>query len=76
MKTNHRREFRDTGSFRDRSGQIVAKSRLTGKYGYIPNDFTNGHRGHAKAVSGAKKYVRSRDRQEGKRIVQKAMRET
>ena len=29
---------------------------------YIGNDFSNGHRGMAKAVSGAKKYVRTRIR--------------
>jgi len=28
----------------------------------IPNDFTNGHRGMAKAVKGAKKFVRTRVR--------------
>jgi hypothetical protein len=28
----------------------------------IPNDFTNGHRGMAKAVRGAKKFVRTRIR--------------
>lgn len=29
---------------------------------YIPNDFTDGHRGMARAVKGAKKYVRTRIR--------------
>ncbi len=62
MKTNHRRGFTDPGSFRDRSCQVVAVSRVSGKSASIPNDFTNGHRGHARVVRGAKKFVRASDR--------------
>jgi hypothetical protein len=38
----------------------------------IGNDFTNGHRGMAKAVRGAKKFVRSRIRTREKIIARKA----
>ena len=41
----------------------------------IGNDFSNGHRGMARAVAGAKKYVRSRTRFHEKTAVQKIMRE-
>lgn len=41
----------------------------------IGNDFSNGHRGMARAVAGAKKYVRSRTRFHEKAAVQKIMRE-
>lgn len=61
MKTNHQRNYKDEGSFRDRSCTTLV-SKLTGKEAYIGNDFTDGHRGHAKAVRGAKKFIRSRDR--------------
>ncbi len=43
-------------------------SKLSGKAASIPNDFTNGHRGHARAVRGAKKFIRSRDRLVTKKI--------
>lgn len=75
MKTNHQRGFRDDGSFQDRSCQAVASSGLTGKSASIGNDFTNGHRGHAKAVRGAKKFIRSRDRIANKQIAREAVRE-
>lgn len=61
MKTNHRRGFVDPGSFRDRSMEKWS-SRVSGKGTAIGNDFTKGHRGHARAVSGAKKYIRQSDR--------------
>lgn len=75
MKTNHRRDFRDPGSFRDRSCQVVAQSRVSGKSASIGNDFTNGHRGHAKAIRGAKKFVRTQDRIANKRATRQALRE-
>lgn len=62
MKHNHRRGYIDPGSFRDRGCQVIAASKITGKVAHIGNDHTNGHRGHAKAVRGAKKYIRTRDR--------------
>jgi len=73
MKTNHQRTFKDDGSFRSRSCQVIASSRLTGRFAEIGNDFTNGHRGHAKAVRGAKKFVRSRDRIANKRLAREAL---
>lgn len=75
MKTNHRRNFKDRGSFRDRSCSIIAKSRVSGKTTYIGNDFTKGHRGHAKAVRGAKKFIRTRDRIARNREVREALQE-
>jgi hypothetical protein len=41
----------------------------------IGNDFSNGHRGMAKAVAGAKKYVRSRIRAKEKCALGKIMRD-
>jgi hypothetical protein len=41
----------------------------------IGNDFTNGHRGAAKAKHGAKSYVRGQIRKEGKRIVKRQLEE-
>lgn len=41
----------------------------------IGNDFTNGHRGMAKAVKGAKKYVRTRTRFHEKAATQKMLKE-
>ncbi len=73
MKTNHRRSFKEPGSFRDRSCQTIAQSRVSGKSVGIGNDFTNGHRGHAKAVRGAKKFVRTRDRIANKQVARKAL---
>ncbi len=75
MKTNYQRGFRDDGSFRDRSCQMIAVSRLTGAHAAIGNDFTNGHRGQARAKAGAKKYVRTRDRVFGKRLARRALRD-
>jgi len=73
MKTNYQRGYTDPGSFRDRSCHVIAVSGVTGKYAWISNDFTNGHRGHAKAVRGAKKYIRSQDRFALKQLVRKAL---
>lgn len=75
MKTNHQRGFSDPGSFRDRSCEVIATSKLSGKMAAIGNDFTNGHRGHAKAVRGAKKFIRSRDRIANKRAAHEAQQE-
>jgi hypothetical protein len=52
---------------------VIATSRLTGRFAEIGNDFTSGHRGHAKAVRGAKKFVRSRDRIASKQLARKAL---
>lgn len=41
----------------------------------IGNDFTNGHRGMARAVKGAKKYVRSRTRFHENNATRKLMKE-
>lgn len=67
MKTNHGREFKDHGSFRDRSMEAWS-SKTSGAWARIGNDFTNGHRGHARAVSGAKKHIRGADRRYSKAI--------
>ncbi len=61
MKTNHQRGFIDSGSFRDRSMEVFT-SKLTGQKAYIGNDFCKGHRGHSRAIHGAKKRMRSTDR--------------
>lgn len=70
MKTNHQRNFKET--YRDYSaGPIRTKTTLavncelsgvcvTPKHPGF--DFSNGHRGKAKAKAGAKKFVRSRSR--------------
>lgn len=65
MKTNHQRGFKDSGSFRDKSMNSWYKLLPVGLgvvEANICNDFVNGHRGHARACSGAKKYVRTRFR--------------
>ncbi len=71
MKTNHRRSFKDPGSFRDRSCQTIATSTITGKSTRIGNDFIDSHRGHARSVRGAKKFIRTRDRIAHKLIAQR-----
>ena len=75
MKTNHRRDFIDSGSFRDRSSETVTRPRIAGGKSHknIGNDFTNGHRGHARAVRGAKDFVRSRDRIANKGIAREEL---
>jgi hypothetical protein len=76
MKTNHRRGYVDPGSFREHSCEVIMVSKITGKFACIGNDFTNGHRGHAKAVRGAKKYIRSRDRMANKQLAKAALEES
>jgi hypothetical protein len=70
MKTNHRRNFVDPGSFRDPSMRVLTKKLKTKavKAKKISNDFTNGHRGAAKSKNGAKKYLRIQERLEGKKL--------
>ncbi len=75
VKTNHRRGFIDPGSFRDRSCKRVAGSKISGAAAGISNDFTNGHRGQAKAKRGAKKFVRVMDRLYLKRELEKIEKE-
>ncbi len=65
MKTNHRRGFvakthRNSGGFA--TGSIAPISQRSIGSRSIGRDFTNGHRGMAKAKRGAKKFVRSRTR--------------
>jgi|WetSurSiteA1Bulk_404760.scaffolds.fasta_scaffold101055_2 hypothetical protein len=72
MKINHQRNFKDKGSFRDRS-MTQWSSRLSGAKAWIGNDFTNGHRGHAYAVHGAKAHIRHIDRQFLKCEIQQLM---
>lgn len=45
-------------------------------HAFIPNDFTDGHRGMARAVSGAKKFVRTRIRFHDNAATQRLARET
>ena len=73
MKTNHQRGYKDTGSFRQDRGGMT--SRVTGKSAVIGHDFTDGHRGQARATHGAKKYINSRDRVAHKRATLKASQE-
>lgn len=61
---NHRRSDRHT-SHRDKSMESWGdRGALSGVSvdASIPNDFTNGHRGMARAAAGAKKFVRTRIR--------------
>lgn len=69
MKTNHRRGYKDAGSFRDPPMSTLTK-RLTDRVAAaarIGNDFTDGHRGASRAKSGAKAYLRHQERLDGKR---------
>jgi hypothetical protein len=63
MKTNHQRNYVDPGSFRWRFD-------LAGS-----NDFTNGHRGHARAVHGAKKRVRVLSRLTNKELTRRELKD-
>ncbi len=74
MKTNHQRGFRDKGSFRDPS-MSVFETKLSDRAisTHIGNDFTNGHRGAAKSKAGAKKYLRTRARIDGKLVVKREL---
>ena len=77
MKTNHRRGFvakRHTdkamfciGTTAQLSDRTIGAS--------IGNDFSNGNRGMAKAVRGAKKFVRSRARFHENQATRRLMRE-
>lgn len=61
---NHRRSRRHT-SHTDKSMQGWSDRGALSGVGVsasIPNDFTNGHRGMARAAAGAKKFVRTRIR--------------
>lgn len=69
MKTNHRRNF-VAQKARDQSMWIGVKKLETKAVGaYISNDFSNGHRGMARAKRGAKKFLRNQERLEGKRML-------
>ena len=73
MKTNHQRGFRGY-THRDKSMQCWQRvSRFADKSfaACIPNDFTDGHRGMAHAVKGAKKYINSRFRFHEKMMLRK-----
>lgn len=62
MKTNHRRGFKaKTHTDKAMSG-YSDKGQIsdTSVGAWVANDFTNGNRGMARAVAGAKKFVRSR----------------
>ena len=74
MKTNHRRGFVDPGSFRDRSCETWT-SKLCGAGASIGNDFSNGHRGHARSVRGAKTHIRHSDRRFNRQLAAQALRE-
>lgn len=64
MKTNHRRGY-SAPSHADKAMQRWHRVSTIADASFgagIGNDFTNGNRGMARAVSGAKKFVRSRFR--------------
>ncbi len=69
MKTNHRRGFKDPGFFRDPS-MLKRTRKLSGRVvqAQIGNDFSRGHHGAARAKSGLKKFLRTRERQDGHRL--------
>lgn len=70
VKTNHQRQFKDDrGPDQQDSHHLFwfnrhpISSKISGKTaGYIGYEFTNGKRGAAKAIRGAKKFIRTRDR--------------
>ena len=69
MKTNHRRGFK-ASNHRDQSMWSGSRRLSDGYVGAsIGNDFTDGHRGMAKAKRGAKKFLRNQERLDGKRLV-------
>ena len=76
MKTNHQRGYKDEGSFRDPS-MVLFSTKLTDRAisTNIGNDFTNGHRGAAKAKAGAKRYLKSQARKDDKKAVELQMEE-
>lgn len=64
MKTNHQRAFvaknhRDSAMFGTGATAPLSDKRIGASIG---NDFTDGHRGMARAKRGAKKFVRTRVR--------------
>jgi hypothetical protein len=68
MKTNHRRDFKDTGSFRQPE-YLGGCRKLSDRYvqaGAVGHSFARGHRGAARAKHGAKQFLRSRERKDGK----------
>lgn len=72
MKTNHQRNFKANKQPRDQAMWFHSKKLLTKAVAvYISNDFTNGHRGMARAKSGAKKYLRIQERLEGKELIRR-----
>jgi len=77
MKTNHQRGFK-ASTHPDKGGQGWGTDSVLADrsfYGYIGHDFTNGNRGMAKAVRGAKKYVRTRLRFHENAVTQKLVKE-
>jgi hypothetical protein len=77
MKTNHPRGFR-ASTHRDKGGSTFgAKLPLSGEgvFVLVTHSFCNGNRGMAKAVRGAKKFVRSRARFHENRAAQRLARE-
>lgn len=62
MKTNHQRDFVDPGSESEQGICQVWHSKTSGVYASVGNDFTNGKRGQARSMRGAKKFIRTRDR--------------
>ena len=78
MKTNHRRGFQ-AGTHRDKAMTgYSAKLPLSGESisASVTNDFADGNRGMAKAIRGAKKFIRSRTRFHENRAVEKLARES
>jgi hypothetical protein len=74
MKTNHRRGYKDDGSFRDPS-MMEQSSRISGVKSSIGNDFHKGHRGAARSKAGLKKFIRTRDRKALKDNLKKEIKE-
>jgi len=70
MKTNHQRRFVDTRSRFDCMAGKAGSDRT-----FIGNDFTNGHRGHAKAKAGLKKYWKKREKRRRASDIRKAVAE-
>jgi hypothetical protein len=67
MKTNHRRNFKDPGSFKDPSMMVRCK-RLSNRIvkASLGNDFARGKHGAARSKHGLKQYLRVRERIDGK----------
>ncbi len=74
MKTNYQRGYRANhvslrGAMLDRSRRLTEHT----VYVHVGNDFTNGHRGEARAKRGAKKHLRTQERHDGKASVREAL---